>query len=135
MSHTICCRAKVSDDCLDGQPTRVQFGKNLPMSEDGTYEPGSDDPGSIVCDACYTLLTPFTPSQQALSEELPDAIALLRESLKLLREHDAPEELVAQAEAAALAADSGSARQSSASVLAELARREVKRREAAESPA
>jgi hypothetical protein len=55
---TISCRALISPDCLDGQPTREQFGEDYdddvldpPMSEDGTY-----DGSSIVCDPCYVAL-------------------------------------------------------------------------------
>lgn len=68
--NRIRCRAQISERCLDGHPTRMQFGDDLPMAEDGTY-----DGQSIVCDACYVQLMPLTPSGAALNDELPAAIA------------------------------------------------------------
>jgi hypothetical protein len=75
MSHSIKCRARISARCLDGQPTRKQFGEDLPMGEDGTY-----DGQTIVCDACYVALVPLTPSGQGLNRELSDAIRRAREA-------------------------------------------------------
>jgi hypothetical protein len=68
--YRIRCRAKVTGECYDGDPTAKQFfGQDLPMSEDGTF-----DGTSIVCDACYVYLMPRTPSGRALHHELPAAI-------------------------------------------------------------
>jgi len=74
-AHIISCRARVASSCLDGQPTRKQFGDNLPMAEDGTY-----DGASIVCDACYIALMPLTPSGRGLNHELGAAIAVAKGS-------------------------------------------------------
>jgi hypothetical protein len=49
--HLIRCRAKISDKCFDGFPTRRQFGEDLPLSEDGTF-----DGTTIVCDPCYVAV-------------------------------------------------------------------------------
>lgn len=68
--HLIACRARVVAGCYDGTPTRRQFGDDLPMDEDGTY-----DGSTIVCDACYVYLVPRTPSGQGLHHELTAAIA------------------------------------------------------------
>lgn len=72
-THTIACRARVGAGCYDGRPTAVQFGDDLPLDSDGTY-----DGSTIVCDACYVLLIPRTPSGQGLHHELDAAIAAMR---------------------------------------------------------
>lgn len=68
-SMVIRCRAKVTAECLDGKPSWRQFGEDLPLSEDGTF-----DGSTIVCDPCYIRLMPLTPSGQGLHHELDDAI-------------------------------------------------------------
>lgn len=73
--YTIVCRARVSEDCYQGRPTSVQFGKDLPLDEDGTF-----DGRSIVCDACYVTLMPLTPSGRGLHHELDAAIADARKA-------------------------------------------------------
>lgn len=73
MSHRIRCRARIAGRCLDGQPTRAQFGDDLSMRADGTY-----DGESIVCDACYMQLMPFTASGRGLYDELDAAIEQVR---------------------------------------------------------
>lgn len=73
MTYTIKCRARITDRCLDGEPTKRQFGDDLPMSEDGLF-----DGETIVCDACYVKLIPMTPSGQGLIEELDEAIQIAR---------------------------------------------------------
>jgi hypothetical protein len=56
--HLIRCRAKLGDvECFDGRPTRVQFGTDTHMAEDGTF-----DGETIVCDPCYVALMEWTPS-------------------------------------------------------------------------
>jgi hypothetical protein len=70
---TIVCRARISRDCLHDKPARLQFGKDMPLAEDGTY-----DGESIVCDACYVALMPLTPSGMGLNHELPAAIEQAR---------------------------------------------------------
>lgn len=67
------CRAKVADACYDGKPTRLQFGEDLPMPEDGTF-----DGDTIVCDSCYVKLLRYTPSGRGLNDELPAAIEAAR---------------------------------------------------------
>lgn len=71
MSHLIVCRARCTTACLHGQPTRLQFGEDLHMRDDGTYRedpriqypsaPGypPDDAlngASIICDPCYVAI-------------------------------------------------------------------------------
>ena len=75
MTYQIHCRARVTGECLDGQPTAVQFGEDVSMAEDGTF-----DGRSIVCDACYIALMPLTPSRRGLNHELPAVIAQAREA-------------------------------------------------------
>lgn len=68
--HTIKCRAKLSNICLDGQPTTKQFeGQDLPLSEDGTF-----DGDTIVCDPCFIVIMPYSPSGRALRPEIEEAI-------------------------------------------------------------
>lgn len=69
MSYRIVCRARVSADCYHGKPTRTQFGDDLPMDEDGTY-----DGSSLICDSCYVRLMPLTASGRGLNSELDAAI-------------------------------------------------------------
>lgn len=69
--ETIVCRARVSKDCLTGQPMTVEAEMDF-MYEDGTY-----DGTSIVCDPCYVMLMPFTPSGQGLNSELDAAIKVV----------------------------------------------------------
>lgn len=75
-AHIISCRARVSGECLHGEPAVRQFSADLPMSEDGTF-----DGESVVCDPCYLLLLPRTRSGRGLSHELPEAIRSYREDL------------------------------------------------------
>lgn len=74
--YRITCRARVSEDCLDGEPTSRQFGEDISMSNDNTYEDGGG--GSIVCDACYVKIVPMTPSGKGLLYELEPVINDLR---------------------------------------------------------
>ena len=74
------CRANVVDSCLDGQPSRRQFGVNFmpgkvdpPLSEDGTF-----DGQTIVCDECYVEVTMSSPSGMGLTDEIEPTIARLR---------------------------------------------------------
>lgn len=68
MPHLIRCRARVVATCYDGRPTSVQFGEDLPMTEDGTFLP-TQGGGSLVCDPCYINLgTPLNADlEQAIS--------------------------------------------------------------------
>lgn len=75
----IACRAQVTPDCMDGQ--------HVPLSirdwrDDGTYRPASDD---IVCDTCYVALMAWTPSGNALHDELDDAITRMRQHQRQAR--------------------------------------------------
>lgn len=74
--NVIRCRAKVSDDCLHGRSTRLQFGDELPLDEDGTFVADADG-GTIVCDACYMKICPLTPSGRGLHHELQAVIERL----------------------------------------------------------
>lgn len=84
--QTIHCRARLVDDCLDGEPTVRQFGAPgpgelpEPQSADGTYDPETN---SIVCDACYMALGPYTASGRVTSAELPGAIERARAAKEL----------------------------------------------------
>lgn len=67
----VTCRAQVSENCLHGKPDSSEGG----WWEDGTYAETPDHPeGSIVCDPCYIVLMPLTPSGKGLTDELPEAI-------------------------------------------------------------
>jgi hypothetical protein len=79
MSYVINCRARVHPECYDGQRSELQFGENLPLSEDGTYKEGT-----IICDACYCRLMPLTASGRGLTHELEDAIERYRRTERLL---------------------------------------------------
>jgi hypothetical protein len=126
------CRAKLPDaDCYDGSPmTRqmpVEPDEDDPtMAEDGTF-----DGRSIVCDACYVRLMPFTRSGQALHDELPEAIATYRLNAEFVRGTADPNTLVAEAEAMMVRARPGSPWHVSASACLSMALREVERRAAA----
>jgi hypothetical protein len=91
--YTIVCRAHIVETCYAGSPTTRQFGEDLPMSEDGTW-----DGASVVCDACYIELQPFTPSGHAEYDELPEAIRHYREQVAFARQHADPQALVKEAE-------------------------------------
>jgi hypothetical protein len=73
--YRITCRARVAPNCLNGQPTSRQFGADIPMSNDNTYE---DHTQSIVCDPCYVMIVPMTPSGKGLLYELEPVINDLR---------------------------------------------------------
>jgi hypothetical protein len=106
----ICCRAQLEDDCLHGKPMTAQIpveedDERFPdMTDDGTYTPFDwqwidpdgttvrSDP-SIVCDACYNRLMPFTMSGQALMDEIPEAIAFYRSNRNWVAKHLNPSEL------------------------------------------
>jgi hypothetical protein len=70
---TITCRAQISKSCYQGKPSAFQFGEDLPLTEDGTFEVWDGVP-TIVCDACYVALMPLTPSGSALTHEINPAI-------------------------------------------------------------
>lgn len=65
------CRARTTPDCLH---STFDHPEN-PWQDDGTYDRPTN---TIVCDACYTALLPYTPSRRGLFHELPDAIATVR---------------------------------------------------------
>jgi hypothetical protein len=73
VTHIIKCRAKVTDLCFDGEPTKRQFGEDLPMSDDGLW-----DGETIICDPCYMKLIPMTASGMGLKHELDEAIQIAR---------------------------------------------------------
>jgi hypothetical protein len=132
MSATIRCRAKLGDvECMDGQlMTFVNEDNELEAiepSDDGTYESES---GTIVCDACYVALMPFTLSQRALNEELDEAIGVYRLQLNHVREQDDDVLLLLRKQAAeqATGARMGSPRWASARACAQMAQREIDRR-------
>ena len=69
------CRAQVSDACRHGTPSCLaSWDSEYTMEEDGTWWGQS-----VVCDPCYIMLMPLTPSGQGLNSELPFAIALARD--------------------------------------------------------
>jgi len=125
---TIVCRAKVSPECYDGDPTERQFGEDLPMREDGTYDWMGN---TIVCDPCYIMLLPFTKSGMGDYNELPQAIYHLRTQLTYLERHDDPMALYEEAEAARNGARMGSPMYRSSEALMRLAMAEVERRKTA----
>jgi hypothetical protein len=91
MTALIHCRAKLSSGCEDGDEWDVSIAPD--QSEDGTYLADSSDPtnveaGTVVCDACYRFLMPFTPSGAALNPELADAIEDARTTLALIKDAD-----------------------------------------------
>jgi len=122
MSTTaIICRAHLVEDCAFGRPQDPEQS----MEDDGTY-----DGHSIVCDACYCAVMPFTPSGQALNHELPEAIRVYSSNATYLRLHPDPAELVAQAERDMEIARPGSPYHESARACRAMATREVQRRAA-----
>jgi len=130
INETIVCRAKLEDDCYDGsymsrqlQPDPSDSGDDSLMSEDGTY-----DGRSIVCDRCYIRILPLTISGAALYDEIDEAIDTYRLNVEYIRSHDDPRSLADEAAAQAKLAREGSPRHRSALYMAELARREIKRR-------
>ena len=103
MSYSIVCRARLSEACLHGSATAAQFGEDLPMASDRTYLPPEDllgdaAGGSIVCDSCYVLALPFTPSGRGRLEELSAAIELYAECLEIVRDHPFLGDLVEDSE-------------------------------------
>lgn len=114
MAGVVRCRAKLESDCLDGQ-------QGPPMQGDGTF-----DGETIVCDPCYAKACLLTPSGAGLNHELPVAIDAYRQAVAFLRENENP---VARAKEAREVYDSyGGSLGVSASLMAALAEREVKRR-------
>lgn len=122
--YTIVCRAHIVDECYAGSPTKRQFGEDLPMSEDGTW-----DGTSIVCDACFVELQPFTPSGRGEYGELPRAIIHFREQAAWARNHEDPAQLIAEAEAWLTRVRPGTPMHRSARACIRLAKRELERRE------
>jgi hypothetical protein len=125
VSGKVKCRAKLVDDCYDGR----EDDPEEPMVEDGTF-----DGESVVCDACYCAVMPFTLSGQALYDELPNGIYLYRENAECLRAHPDPAELVAQAKDVVARARGGSPRHVSALAALAMAQAEVERREREGAP-
>jgi hypothetical protein len=70
------CRARIAGSCLDGRQMSEELGYEGTMADDGTY-----DGESIVCDPCYLVLLPFTPSGAGLTHELNPAIERARNKL------------------------------------------------------
>lgn len=123
MADTIACRAKVHDDCCDGKPLSVSYEDVDDYHDDGTF-----DGKSVVCNACYVALMPYTRSGRAENHELPRAIEHLRSQIAWLRNHDDPAALVAEAEAAMATVQPGCPFYNSAAANKRLAEAEVKRR-------
>jgi hypothetical protein len=158
MTTTIKCRAKVSDDCYDGSPTIRQFGEDdrpdlidevaqekcvgegghfldeagdcerchyhePQMSEDNTWN-GT----SIVCDACYLELLPFTPSGSGLNEELPEAIGHYHEQLTFIRRAADPQVEIDKVKKTIASARPGSPLRASGEACIRMAEKEIKRR-------
>jgi hypothetical protein len=78
--YTVRCRARIADGCLEGEPTTALFGEDLPMAADGSYEVNELQIGTVVCDPCFELLRPLTPSRRGYTRELDAALAAWRES-------------------------------------------------------
>src|ERR1700733_7331743 len=127
MKHKITCRAKVTDDGYDGQPTKVQFGEDLPISADGTWR-GIDDESTIVCDPCFLMVMPFTKSGAALKEELEDGIRAVRGNIEYARRHLNPAELIEDAKRNMELGRPGSPLYESAKACVAIAEAEMKRR-------
>lgn len=88
----IVCRARVDADCMHGRDGRrselneAMEGEDDDWRDDGTYRVGLIDPTdltsvgeSIVCDACYVALMPYSATRQLLNAEIPGAIRAYRE--------------------------------------------------------
>lgn len=121
--YTIVCRAHIVDECYAGSPTERQFGEDLPMSGDGTW-----DGTSIVCDACYVELQPFTPSGHAENHELAAAIQHYNEQVAWARNHEDPGQLITQAKEMLAAVTPGTPMHRSARACIRIAEREIVRR-------
>lgn len=118
------CRAKVVDDCLDGEP----FERQMPDHEEGMREDGTFDGETIVCDPCYVALMPFTPSGVARNDELPAAIETYRTNLDYIRSCNDPEGELRDARRAVKASRIGSSRYVSAMACITMAEAEIERR-------
>jgi hypothetical protein len=119
MTRWIVCRARLGDQaCYHGR----REDPEQPMDDDGTW-----DGRSVICDACYVALMPFTRSSQALADELPGAIAHYRDQLAFVREHDDVPALIEQAEEEL--SNAATPRWLSAGACLRMAQRELMRRE------
>jgi hypothetical protein len=119
MTRQIVCRARLGDQpCYHGR----REDPEQPMDDDGTW-----DGRSVICDACYVALMPFTRSSQALADELPGAIAHYRDQLAFVREHDDVPALIEQAEEEL--SNAATPRWLSAGACLRMAQRELVRRE------
>lgn len=145
----IVCRAKVDDECYDGQPLKVEEPEEveedhehefdaagdckhcdahqIQMSEDGTYlvKAGNE---SMVCDACYLMLMPFTKSGHGLWDEIEQAIDHVQASLKVVREHPHPVELRDSAKNWAEMTPVGTPSHRSAMACVKMAEKEIEKR-------
>lgn len=72
------CRARIANGCLNGKPVDFIYDDDNPVSGDGTYRVIAGC-GTVICDACYVALYPYTPSGRGLLHELDDAIKAARE--------------------------------------------------------
>lgn len=72
-SNIIHCRARVSVECYDGQPSAKYYHDGETWLDDGTYQQGT-----IVCNACYVMCIVVCPSGSATHAELPECIRTLQ---------------------------------------------------------
>lgn len=81
MTYLLNCRARISPDCEHGaeRPNWQHDGTYRVTRERDAVTPFRD---SIICNACYVYLMPFTPSGHALLHELDDAVASVRKRQK-----------------------------------------------------
>lgn len=130
--YTIFCRAQLQEGCYHGKPTCVQFGDDISMENDGTWQDSYDNPdGSIVCDFCYLRLQPFTMSGRGLLHELDGAIEIYRGNLSEVREADdllALGSLLNQAEDRIESSRDGSPMNTSARACRKMVNEEIRRR-------
>lgn len=128
----ISCRAQLGDgECYHGSPTARQFGEDgVPQRQDGTFETNTFGGETIVCDACYLRIMPFTRSGAAQHHEIAEAIHTYRGSLAKVRSVDDAELASMRADAARWrdASSAGSPRHASANASVALADREIEAR-------
>lgn len=128
------CRAQLVAHCQNGTPD----DPDAPQHEDGTFiSDNGREPrllgetglaGTIVCDACYTAIMPFTRSGAALTHEIDEAIEHYRDQAAYIARHADPAELVDRAQAAADGTSYDSPTRRSALACRDLAQAEVDRR-------
>lgn len=129
VGHLIHCRARLVPECYHGSLTERQFEEDLPLSYDNTWD--GQRPGTIVCDPCYLAIQPFSKSGQALTDEIPDAIAAYRTNRDHVQASKDLQPLIDEAKGWIAKAHPGTPAHRSASACLRMAQGERRRREAA----